>query len=230
MSVYLELQKKLPEVLGRKLKKSRKPSWAMVIDLRRCIGCYACQVACKMENGVPYEYFRTDVTVIEGTDRGKRGVYPGKRVFLPKLCNHCDEPSCVKACPVKATYKREDGVVVIDYEKCIGCGYCVAACPYNARHVNKYLGKADKCDFCSHRLEQGLPPACVVNCFGGARIFGDLNNPESEVSKALRENNVSVLKPETGNKPRVFYIGMDEVSSVEVYAVINPKVGVISRR
>jgi len=223
-SPYLKLAEALPKVRGSPLieRKSHRPRWAMVIDLRKCVGCYACQAACKMENGVPYEHFRTWVEIIE------RGVYPNvRRAFIPKLCNQCDNPSCVSVCPVGATYKREDGVVVVDYSKCIGCGYCIQACPYGARYKNPYLGTVDKCDFCSHRLEQGLLPACVVNCMGRARIFGDLNDPESPVSKVLQSKHVSVLKPETGNKPMVFYIGLEEAVKglPSKTIVINPKVG-----
>lgn len=224
MSQYIELQNELPTILGRKvLKRSKEPKWVMVIDLRRCVGCYSCQASCKMENGVPYEFFRTWVEVIE------RGKYPNvRRVFLPRLCNQCDSPSCVPVCPVGATFKRDDGIVVIDYERCIGCGYCIQACPYDARYRNPSTGTADKCDYCLHRLSEGEVPACVANCMGGARIFGDLNDPESQVSKLLAEKSVVVLKPETGNKPQVFYIGLEEpVMTGPEVIVISPKVGVV---
>ena len=226
MSVYIELRRQLPAIFGRVIdKKSEKPRWAMVIDLRKCIGCYACQASCKMENGVPYEFFRTHVEQIE------RGRYPNvRRAFLPVLCNHCEKPSCVPVCPVGATYKREDGIVVIDYDRCIGCGYCIQACPYDARYFNPYTRTADKCDFCLHRIEQGLVPACVANCRAGARIFGDLNHPDSPVSKALKEEGVAVLKPETGNEPHVFYIGLEQAIPLrgERVTVVSPKIGVVT--
>lgn len=226
MSNYLKLQEELPHIFGRYIeKKSAKPRWVMVIDLNRCVGCYACQVACKMENGTPYEFFRTWVEVIE------RGKYPNvRRVFLPRLCNHCEKPSCVPVCPVGATYKREDGIVVVDYERCIGCGYCIQACPYDSRFRNPYTGTVDKCDYCLHKIEEGEVPSCVINCMGGSRIFGDINDPESPVSKILAEKSVSTLKPETGNDPEVFYIGYEEAVRIAASViVVNPKIGVVSK-
>lgn len=224
MSKYLKLQEELPHIVGRYIdKKSTKPKWVMVVDLNRCVGCYACQVSCKMENGTPYEFFRTWVEVIE------RGKYPNvRRVFLPRLCNHCEAPSCVPVCPVGATYKRDDGIVVIDYDRCIGCGYCIQACPYDARFRNPYTGTADKCDYCPHKIEEGEVPSCVINCMGGARVFGDINHPESLVSKILAGKSVSVIKPETGNSPSVYYIGYEEaVKAGAPVIVINPKTGVV---
>jgi len=185
-----------------------KKRWGMVIDLRWCLGCHACQIACKAENGVELGAFRTWVKVME------KGNYPAvKTIFLPRLCNHCDDAPCVALCPVKASYKRGDGVVLIRKERCIGCKMCISACPYNARHIrfiqpNK--GTADKCTFCVHRIDNGLVPACVNACRGRARVFGDLNDPDSEVSKAISLNPVVTLKPHLGTKPNVYYIGADE--------------------
>ncbi len=177
--------------------------WAMLIDLRKCIGCQACTVACKFENNVPEGHFRTWVPDVE------IGTYPDvRRGFLPRLCNHCERPSCIEVCPSGATWQRKDGVVEIDYDICWGCGSCVDACPYDARFINPVTGTAEKCTFCTQRIDQGLLPACVETCVGGARQFGDLNDPDSPVSRALREEAVEVLKPETGNEPRVFYIGL----------------------
>ena len=105
--------------------------------------------------------------------------------FLPRLCNHCDDPPCVAKCPVNATSKREDGVVLVDGERCVGCAYCVQACPYDARFINRDTGKADKCTFCAHRLEAGLLPACVETCVGGGRIFGDLNDSVGELRREI---------------------------------------------
>ncbi|MET1128502.1 MAG: 4Fe-4S dicluster domain-containing protein [Thermoproteota archaeon] len=224
-SPYLELQNELPRVTNRVLYRSDKPRWVMVVDLRRCVGCYSCQASCKMENGVPFEFFRTKVLIVEGTRRGvsrEDGLPAAARVFLPVLCNHCNNPTCISVCPVGATFKRDDGVVVIDYDKCIGCGYCVPACPYGARYLNTEVGKADKCDYCLHRLSEGLLPACVENCPTGARIFGDLNHPDSPVRRILSEEKVSVLKPETGNDPQVFYVGLEEVTTVEPHSVATP--------
>lgn len=186
--------------------------YAMVIDLRRCIGCDACMVACKAEFDVPLGVFRTWVPYkVVGT-------YPNvKKQFLPRLCNHCDDPPCVRACPVGATYKVEDGGFVLqNYERCIGCKACMASCPYNARFMlpkqrtyASVTSVVDKCTFCHHRVTQGLAPACVQTCIGRARIFGDLNDPKSEVSYLVNNLPTQVLRPEEGTKPNVFYIGAD---------------------
>lgn len=179
----------------------KKKNYGMVIDLRRCVGCFSCQVTCKVENNVPFEDFRARVNIAE------RGTFPDvKRNFLPMLCNHCAKAPCIEVCPVKASYKREDGVVLIRDERCIGCGYCIQACPYNARYLDPNLHIAQKCTFCVHRIDNGLPPACVHNCMGKARVFGDLNDPNSEVSKLLNSVPTQVLKPEMGTHPNVFYI------------------------
>lgn len=187
--------------------KTKEKRYAMVIDLRRCVGCMSCQVTCKMENNVPFDFFRSKVLITE------RGTYPDvKRRFLPVLCNHCEEAPCVQVCPVGASYRREDGVVLVDQDKCIGCGYCVEACPYDARYINPFTGTADKCTFCQPRIDSGLEPACVHNCMGQARIFGDLNDPNSAVSKLVNGNSVQTLKGNLGTEPRVFYISADLVT------------------
>lgn len=183
------------------------PHWGMVVDLRKCIGCQACTVACIMENDVPEDAFRTHVSVYELV---KDGQDPAM-VMLPRLCNHCDDPPCVPVCPVEATFKAENGEVLVDASRCVGCAYCVQACPYDARFINHETQTADKCTFCFHRTQAGLLPACVETCVGGARNFGDLNDPESEVARMLRENEVSVLRPEMHTNPNVYYIGLDDV-------------------
>ena len=183
------------------------PHWGMVVDLRKCIGCQACTVACIMENAVPEDAFRTHVSVYELV---KEGQDPAM-VMLPRLCNHCDDPPCLPVCPVEATFKAGNGEVLVDASKCVGCAYCVQACPYDARFINHETQVADKCTFCFHRTQAGLLPACVETCVGGARNFGDLNDPESEVSKMLRNNEVSVLRPEMHTNPNVYYIGLDDV-------------------
>jgi len=179
--------------------------YAMVIDTRRCVGCHACTIACKTEFDVPLGVNRSWVESIE------KGNFPHvKRNFLPRLCNQCERPPCVWVCPVNATHKRkEDGIVTIDSDICIGCKYCIQACPYGARFINPKTGSADKCDFCLHRVREGLAPACVNTCQGRARIFGDLNDPTSEVSRVLSTNSVTVLRPEMGTEPMVFYIDAD---------------------
>ena len=224
--------------------RAKAPRWAMVMDLRRCIGCSACTVACKAENDVSLGRFRTVI------QHKTIGTFPNvTKVNLPLMCNHCEGnekdgvPPCVKVCPEYpgermkfktadgktiryrggATYKRPDGLILIDAEKCIGCGKCLDGCPYGVRSFNPFVkaGKdptkqaADKCDMCVHRLDKGVEPACVNTCQGKARIFGDLNDPESEVSKLVKEHNLkspdNVLLPEKGTVPHVFYIDPDNV-------------------
>ncbi len=182
-----------------------KIHYGMVIDTRLCYGCHACSVACKAEFNVPLGETRSWVEYTE------KGVFPHLSLgFLPRLCNQCDDPPCVPVCPVGATWKREeDGIVVIDKDICIGCKYCIQACPYDQRFLNEDTGAAEKCDFCIHRVSQGLEPACVEACPARARIFGNLNDPESEISHLIAENPVTVLRPEQGTEPNVFYIGAD---------------------
>ena len=178
--------------------------WGMVIDLRKCVGCQSCTVSCMVENDVPKGSFRTVVSDYELVRHGKP-----RRQPLPRLCNHCEHPSCITVCPTQATFQRNDGIVVIDNTVCIGCGACVQACPYDARFINPETNTADKCTFCAHRVDEGLLPACVETCVGGARVFGDLNDPDSEISRLIKENSVQTLQPSTGNEPQVFYIGLD---------------------
>jgi len=183
----------------------RKVQYAMLIDTRRCIGCHACTVACKAEYDVPLGSNRSWVEYIE------KGDFPNvSRHFLPRLCNHCSKPNCVTVCPTGATYKRDqDGVVVVDPDVCIGCKYCVQACPYDARFINPVTGNAEKCDFCSHLVSRGMEPVCVETCIGRARIFGDINDPTSEIAQMVANNSISVLRPEKGTEPNVFYIDAD---------------------
>ena len=224
--------------------KAKAPRWAMVMDLRRCIGCRACTVACKSENNVSLGRFRA--VIQEKTI----GTFPNtKKIFLPLMCNHCEGnekdgiPPCVKACPEYpgerakfktadgktiryrkgATYKRPDGLILIDVEKCIGCGKCIDACPYGVRSFNPFVKAgadpaeqaADKCDMCVHRLDNGLEPSCVNTCQGRARIFGDLNDSESAVSKLVAKHDLAnddhVLLAEKGTRPHVFYIDPDNM-------------------
>ncbi|MBM2815106.1 MAG: Fe-S-cluster-containing hydrogenase subunit [Ignavibacteria bacterium] len=181
--------------------------WGIVIDLRRCVGCHTCSVACKSEFLVPLSVYRQWVKVIE------KGQYPNvSRSFLPSMCNCCENPICVHNCPTQATFKREDGIVLQDPHRCIGCKYCIASCPYDVRYADPMKRIVQKCTWCHHRIDTGLEPACVNACPSFAMTFGDLNDPESRISKVLASNAVQVLKPEKDTRPHVYYIGADEVA------------------
>ena len=217
-----------------------KHSWAFGVDATKCIGCLRCVEACKRENDVPGDahHFRTWVeryVYLEGDKRARvdshhdpvnikasgsereyrfanryQDAKVEKAFFVPKLCNQCTHPACVQACPTGATYRTRDGVVLIDHKYCIGCQYCVQACPYGARFFRSKEGVTDKCNWCYHRITKGLQPACVEVCPVGARIFGDRNDSQSPISLFIRNNRVQVLRPETGNAPNVFYVGIDK--------------------
>jgi len=228
--------------LEAKARDKGAPRWGIVMDLRRCIGCRACTVACKSENDVSLGRFRT--VVQEKT----WGTFPNtKKGFLPLMCNHCTGsekdgvPPCVNVCPQfpgerrtyvtpggkkiryrsGGTYKRPDGLILVDAEQCIGCGKCIDACPYGVRSFNPFVkaGKdpskqaADKCTMCAHRIDNGIDPSCVNTCQGRARIFGDLNDPDSDVSKLIKEHKLedNVLLAEKGTRPNLFYIDPDNV-------------------
>jgi len=219
--------------------------WVMVIDQRKCIGCQACTVSCVAENNLP------PGVVYRPVMEEEVGEFPNvRRRFLPRPCLQCDNPPCTPVCPVSATYKREDGIVAIDYDVCIGCRYCLVACPYNARTSDygefyveqsgenpaafvgkdalayetrpnfEYgtewqrtpgneaspVGNARKCHFCLHRIENGLLPACVTTCLGGATYFGDYQDPNSLVHELVGSTRTMRLKEELGTEPRVFYL------------------------
>ncbi|RMH20425.1 MAG: 4Fe-4S dicluster domain-containing protein [Gemmatimonadetes bacterium] len=217
--------------------------WVMVIDLQKCIGCKACTVSCNAENNLPPGVVYRPVVEEE------IGEFPNvRRRFIPRPCMQCDNPPCTPVCPVNATYKRPDGIVAIDYDVCIGCRYCIAACPYNARtadfgeffgdgvdseafvaddalayqtrpnfeygrewrrrpgHEDSPMGNARKCQFCLHRIENGLLPACVTTCLGGATFFGDYNDKDSLVHELVGSTRMMRLKEELGTEPSVFYL------------------------
>jgi tetrathionate reductase subunit B len=172
----------------------------MVIDTFKCIDCKACMIACKVENAVPKGFWRNWI-------HSSGGVKGPRTQYQPGQCMQCDEPSCVAACPVGATFKQQDGLVVIDPTKCIGCGNCIPACPYGARYRNPWSHIADKCDFCLHRLRRGQLPACVETCPTKARIFGDLNDPQSEVSRLVKgEKLVRLINPVVNTGPAIYYV------------------------
>ena len=178
------------------------PKWAMIIDVNRCTGCQSCVIACKAQNKTAADQFNTRVLSLED------GNFPEARViFTPVQCNHCEDPRCVPACPLEATYKLPNGIVVTDWEKCESYGACVPACPYGARFLDERHGnKVDKCDFCLNRLEQGLLPACVESCEANARVFGDLNNPTGEFAEYLKRRDLAARKPELKIKTSIRYV------------------------
>jgi molybdopterin-containing oxidoreductase family iron-sulfur binding subunit len=234
-SILLRMQRDLQRAMT-KPRSQRK--WIMVIDLRKCIGCSACTIACKAENRLP------PGVVYRPVIEQEEGEYPNvTRNFLPRPCMQCEEPPCTEVCPVSATWKRDDGIVVIDYDACIGCRYCLAACPYGARYFDfgeyytddtpdkqsyeesaspEYgrrwtrdggsspVGNARKCQFCIHRLDAGMLPACVTTCIGGATYFGDKNDPEALVDELIARGSTSGrtmrLKEELGTEPKVYYL------------------------
>ncbi len=176
--------------------------YGFLIDHRSCIGCHACTVACKAENDVPVGSFRTWVKYVE------KGRFPDvRRHFGVLRCNHCTSAPCVTICPVTALDKRQDGIVDIDRDVCIGCRACMQACPYDAIYLNEDMGAVEKCHFCAHRVEQNLEPACVIVCPEKAIVYGDLQDPKSRISHMVEERNTEVRRPEQGTGPNVHYVG-----------------------
>lgn len=245
---YVEgnILERMMEDLERALAKPiEQRKWVMVIDLQKCINCKACTVSCNAENNLP------PGVVYRPVIEEEIGEFPNVRKrFTPRPCMQCDEPPCTPVCPVNATYKRPDGIVEVDYDACIGCRYCITACPYNARTADfgEYYGKdkadeseafmgedamayetrpnfeygkewqrkvgaddspkgnARKCQFCLHRLENHMLPACVTTCLGGATYFGDYNDDESLVHELVGSSRMTRLKEELGTEPSVFYL------------------------
>jgi tetrathionate reductase subunit B len=214
------------------------PRWVFLIDVAKCVGCGLCVSACKLENEVPYDanasftwverYLTTKdgetlidspksardgftSTTVELGKSGSRVVSKeevNKAFFVPKLCNQCEHPPCVQVCPVGATYRAPDGVVLVDREWCIACGYCIMACPYGARFFHPVSHTAVKCTFCYHRITKGLQTACVQACPFDARELGNLNDPNDPVTQVISTQPVQVLKDEYGTRPYAFYLGL----------------------
>ena len=202
--------------------------YGIVVDTKRCIGCWSCAVSCKAHNNLPNDIWWNRVMTVGGDDPDTPGgTYPNVWMYYVTLsCQHCDDPACTKVCPVGATYKREDGIVMQDSEKCIGCRMCMAACPYTGvRNFNwdepEYLvdfpvgdinapahvkHTVEKCTMCAHRIADGREPACVEGCTASARFFGDLNDPNSVVSQKIRERKYFQLLPEMGTGPAFYYL------------------------
>src|SRR5688572_635139 len=182
-------------------------NFGFIIDNRKCIGCHACTVACKAEHEVPIGVNRTWVKYIE------KGSFPDtRRLFSVMRCNHCADAPCVEICPVTALFTRKDGIVDFDTRRCIGCKACTQACPYDALYMHPDEHTAAKCNYCTHRVDIGLEPACVNVCPEHAIISGDMDNPETEISRLLARETVSVRKPEKGTNPKLFYIDGDKAS------------------
>jgi len=180
------------------------PNYGFAIDLRKCIGCHACTIACKAEHEIPIGVNRCWVKTVE------KGVFPEtRRFFFPVLCNQCDAAPCARICPTNALFKRYDGIVDLRGDVCIGCRACMVACPYDQLFIDPNTHTAEKCNFCANRVENQLLPACVSVCPTECRIFGDLDDPESAVALIAQRDATTVRKPEKGTLPKVFYIGAD---------------------
>ena len=229
--VIIRMQNEIRRALKKPIDQIK---WVMVIDLKKCVGCSSCTVACVSENVLP------PGVVYRPVIEEEIGTFPNvTRRFIPRPCMQCDHPPCTKVCPIGATYKSEDGIVAIDYDKCIGCRYCVTACPYGARTFDwgeyhtedtpklmpyekepnyEYgiervrekndspIGNARKCHFCKHRLHKGMLPMCVTTCIGRATYIGDKNDPESLVAELIASPRVMRLKEELGTEPNVYYL------------------------
>jgi Fe-S-cluster-containing dehydrogenase component len=198
----------------------------MLLDVTKCMGCGSCVRACQLENHVPDGYFRTWVEryvvrdwgfehiSVDSPDGGKNGFPPPsdnaeKTFFVPKLCNHCADSPCTQVCPVGATFHTADGVVLVDQNYCVGCRYCIQACPYGCRYFHPTKHVADKCTLCYHRITKGLTTACCEVCPTGARQLVDLKDPADPVHEFLKTHSVQVLKPHLATGAKAFYNGLD---------------------
>lgn len=177
-----------------------KKRYGMAVDTRRCVGCSACVLACKEENGLPLANFRSWV------ETETRGTFPVLAMEIrSERCEQCEDAPCVTNCPTGASYKAAGGVVLVDRDLCTGCKACIAACPYDARTIHPD-GYADKCTFCVHRVGKGLDPACAAACPTRSLTFGDVNDPESEIATLIRTRRWKHLGSEAGTKPNLFFL------------------------
>lgn len=180
-------------------------TYGFAIDLRKCIGCHACTIACKAEHDIPVGVHRCWVKTVE------KGTFPDtRRFFFPVLCNQCTDAPCVRICPTRALFKRRDGIVDLHGDRCIGCRACMEACPYDQLFIDPNTRTAEKCNFCANRVENKLLPACVSVCPTECRIFGDLDDPTSEVARIAQREAFMVRKPEKGTGPNVIYLGAED--------------------
>jgi Fe-S-cluster-containing dehydrogenase component len=211
---------------------NRPPCFGFLVDTEKCIGSGKCLTACRVENNVPEGYHRTwveryvhfkdgtvRVDLVPETGFAGSEVPPidpdqvARAYFVPKLCNQCEDAPCNQVCPVHAAFTSPEGIKLVDPDRCIGCAYCVQACPYGVRFINPETNNADKCTWCYHRIMRDEQPACVEACPVGARVFGRLDDPESEISKRLAEIPTQVLKGHLGTHPVLRYVGIsDEVT------------------
>ncbi len=179
----------------------RKKRYAIVIDSKKCIACRACAVACRAENQVPLAYSRNWL------NQELRGDFPRLlAVSEPEQCHHCAEPACVRVCPTGASYQGPDGIVAINDKECVGCRYCMIACPFEARFFREDRGVVEKCDMCKGRVHRGEIPACVETCPSKVRVFGDINDPDSKVAQLLETRQYRVKKSEAGTEPQLYYL------------------------
>ncbi len=191
-------------------------NYGFAIDLRKCIGCHACTIACKAEHEIPVGVNRCWVKTVE------KGTFPlTRRFFFPVLCNQCADAPCARICPTNALFKRRDGIVDLHGDSCIGCRACMEACPYDQLFIDPNTRTAEKCNFCANRVENKLLPACVSVCPTECRIFGDLDDPASEVSRIVQHEAFTVRKPEKGTGPKIFYLGAEE-SAIRPEAAARP--------
>ena len=223
----LHLMAAAPENAGETTGGASHRRWGLVIDLTKCAAdCDACMTACRNENNVAfYNDERWDIHWIRKVFVKSKTVPNNAEKPVILMCNHCDEPPCAQVCPVQATYKRDDGIVIVDHHRCMGCRYCMVACPYNARYFNykenpdwpnkklpkRSHGVAESCNFCAHLLDEGKQPACVEACRKtgrGAMTFGDLNDPNSEISRMVATQNVTRIREDFGCEPKVYYLGL----------------------